>query len=202
MKIGVILLAAGSSTRMGQSKQLLTVGNDPMLASMVKISLRAGASPLIVVLGAGEHEHREVIQHFPIEIIYNADWSSGMGSSLKAGIDHLSKGFKDVDAAIVMVCDQPYVSSQYIQSLIARYESSKRAIVASFYAGTAGVPVLFDKSLFKEILTLGDEEGAKKLLTRYPRHVEMVDFPEGAIDLDTPKDYQSFLSKSPGKTQQ
>src|SRR5688572_5518024 len=118
MKVGVILLAAGSSTRMGQSKQLLSVGEEPMLTKMVKVSLRAGASPLIVVLGSGEKEHRDIIQDFPIEIVFNPDWSSGMGSSLKAGIHYLSDKFNDVDAAIVMVCDQPHVSSKYIQSII------------------------------------------------------------------------------------
>ena len=117
-----------------------------------------------------------------------------MGSSLKAGLKHLSSKFEDIDAAIVMVCDQPHVSSRYIQSIISKYETTKRAIVASYYAGTSGVPVLFDKSLFSELLRLEDTEGAKKLLTQYPRHIELVDFPEGAIDLDTPKDYQSFLS--------
>lgn len=194
MKVGVILLAAGSSSRMGQSKQLLAVDDEPMLVKMVKVSLRAGASPLIVVLGAGEKEHREVIEDFPVEIVQNSSWSSGMGSSLKCGIEHLVTKFEDIDAAIVMVCDQPHVSSTYIKSLITKYEDTNRAIIASYYSGASGVPVLFDKSLFKEILALSDEEGAKKLLKQYPRHVELIDFPEGAIDLDTPGDYQSFLS--------
>lgn len=179
---------------MGQSKQLLSVGDEPMLVKMVKVSLRAGASPLIVVLGSGEEEHRKVIQDFPVEIISNTKWISGMGSSLKCGLNHLTAKFEDVDAAIVMVCDQPYVSSKYIQSIITKYELTKRAIIASYYAGTSGVPVLFDKSLFPEIQNLSDEEGAKKLLKQYPRHIELVDFPEGSVDLDTPNDYQSYLS--------
>jgi molybdenum cofactor cytidylyltransferase len=195
MKIGVILLAAGSSSRMGQSKQLLSVGDEPMLVKMVKVSLRAGASPLIVVLGSSESEHRGVIEDFPVDVVSNPNWSAGMGSSLKCGIDHLTTKFEDVDAAIVLVCDQPHVSSKYIQSIISRYEITKRSIVASFYAGTSGVPVLFDKSLFSELLNLNDEDGAKKLLKQYPRHIELVDFPEGSIDLDTPSDYEQFLKR-------
>jgi molybdenum cofactor cytidylyltransferase len=195
MKIGVILLAAGSSSRMGQSKQLLSVGEESMLVKMVKVSLRAGASPLIVVLGSEENVHREVIEDFPVDVVSNPLWSTGMGSSLKCGIDHLITKFEDVDAAIVLVCDQPHVSSKYIQSIIERYEITKRSIVASFYAGSSGVPVLFDKSLFPELLNLSDEEGAKKLLKQYPRHIELVDFPEGSIDLDTPSDYEQFLKR-------
>ncbi|HOX81716.1 MAG TPA: nucleotidyltransferase family protein [Chryseolinea sp.] len=197
MKIGVILLAAGSSSRMGQSKQLLSVGNESMLVKMVKVSLRAGASPLIVVLGAGEQEHRDVIEDFPVEIVSNQQWSSGMGSSLKCGLNHLAKKFDYVDAAIVLVCDQPHVSSQYIQSIIERYEISRRSIVASYYAGASGVPVLFDKSMFPEILNLQDDEGAKKLITQHPRLLELVDFPEGSIDLDTPTDYEQFMKRKP-----
>jgi molybdenum cofactor cytidylyltransferase len=197
MKIGVILLAAGSSSRMGQSKQLLSVGDEPMLVKMVKVSLRAGASPLIVVLGSGESEHRGVIEDFPVDVVSNPNWSAGMGSSLKCGIDHLATKFEDVDAAIVLVCDQPHVSSQYIQSIIERYEFTKRSIVASYYIGTSGVPVLFDKSMFPEILNLQDDEGAKKLITQHPRLLELVDFPEGSIDLDTPSDYEKFLTRKP-----
>ena len=100
----------------------------------------------------------------------------------------------------ISTSSKPYAkldTAKYIQSIIERYEITKRSIVASFYAGTSGVPVLFDKSLFPELLNLLDEEGAKKLLKQYPRHIELVDFPEGSIDLDTPSDYEQFLKRKP-----
>lgn len=193
MKIGVILLAAGSSSRMGQPKQLLPVGDDTLLKTMVRVAMGASPNAVVVVLGSNDEAHRSSIQDTSAEIVFNADWSRGMGSSLKAGLLHLQKQHSETEAAIVMVCDQPHVTSQHLTLLVEHFKNTGKPIVASYYQDTAGVPVLFDKRLFAEILLLEDSQGAKKILRQHAPQVELINFPEGAIDLDTPEDYRSFL---------
>ena len=89
MDISIILLAAGASSRMGQSKQLLLIEGEPLLLRSVKIALSGKPHHVVVVLGAGEHEHSNIIKHLPVEIVINTHWKNGMGSSIKAGLAHL-----------------------------------------------------------------------------------------------------------------
>jgi molybdenum cofactor cytidylyltransferase len=93
-----------------------------------------------------------------------------------------------------MVCDQPLITASHLKKLIERYKETKSSIVASFYSGSAGVPALFEKSLFERMLSINDEQGAKKIINQYPDLVNAVDFPEGAIDIDKEEDVKKFLS--------
>jgi len=192
-RIGLIVLAAGSSSRMGQSKQLLPIHGEPLLLRSAKTALETGATNVVVVLGHQAKEHRRAIEHLPIEIIANKDWSKGMGGSLKAGLTHTLQRYPETNAILVMVCDQPDVTSKYLIKLIAAFTDSQKSIVASGYSKTAGVPALFSSKHFAEILSLDDSQGAKKILEKHHDTIEVVNFPEGAIDLDTPEDYQNFI---------
>jgi molybdenum cofactor cytidylyltransferase len=193
MEIGIILMAAGSSSRMGRPKQLLPIEGEPLLVRSVKAAVGSKAHELVVVLGSNYKCHREVIAGFSIEIIENREWQKGMGNSLKKGLSHLIDKNDSLDAVIVLVCDQPYLSSDLINKLIEEFEQTKSKIVASIYAGIIGVPALFDSSMFEKILQLGDEQGAKKLIQQHLANVKTVDFPKGIIDLDFPEDYESLL---------
>jgi molybdenum cofactor cytidylyltransferase len=192
--LAILLLAAGSSSRLGQSKQLLSVKGEPLLLKSVNAAIQADAKKVIVVLGANEEEHRKVIDQLPIEIIYNPTWQKGMGNSVKAGLAYLLKVDPTTEAVITMVCDQPLVNASHLKKMMARFKETKSPIVASFYSDSAGVPALFDKSLFEKIASIGDEHGAKKFIHQTSENVSLVDFPEGAIDLDTQEDIKRFLS--------
>ncbi len=191
--IGIVLLAAGSSSRMGRPKQLLPIEGEPLLVRSVKAAVGSKAHELVVVLGSNYKSHREVIAGFSIEIIENQEWQKGMGNSLKKGLSHLIDKNDSLNAVIVLVCDQPYLSSDIINKLIEEFEQTKSVIVASVYTGIIGVPALFDSSVFEKILHLGDEQGAKKLIQQQLANVKAVDFPKGIIDLDFPEDYESLL---------
>jgi molybdenum cofactor cytidylyltransferase len=191
--IGIILLAAGSSSRMGRPKQLLPIGGEPLLVRSVKAAVGSKAHELVVVLGSNYKSHREVIAGFSIEIIENQEWQKGMGNSLKKGLSHLIDKNDSLNAVIVLVCDQPYLSSDIINKLIEEFVQTKSKIVVSIYAGIIGVPALFDFSMFEKILQLGDEQGAKKLIQQQRANVKAVEFPKGIIDLDFPEDYESLL---------
>jgi molybdenum cofactor cytidylyltransferase len=191
MKIGIIVLAAGSSTRMGESKQLLEVDGETLIARAARTAISSGMNPVVVVLGAAEKEHREALKDLQVELVVNIHWQHGMGSSLKVGLAFMQKK-ADVDAVIVMLCDQPLLTATHLTELGARFISTGKPIIASFYAGTAGVPALFAKSLFAGIAGLPDAEGAKKIILEHPHETVAIVFPEGSIDLDTPEDYRKF----------
>ncbi len=193
MNIGIILLAAGSSSRMGKSKQLLLVKGEPLLTKTTRAAVESKADCVVVVLGSNFENHQTIIQDFAVDILCNDEWHKGMGNSLKKGLVHLQQLAKQVDAAIVLVCDQPYLKNETINNLITKYQSSKSKIIASYYSGAAGVPVLFDASLFNEIFMLPDEQGAKKIIQQHPDLLSTIDFPKGIVDLDTLEDYEEFL---------
>ncbi len=196
MNIGTLILAAGSSSRMGRSKQLLEIDGEPMLCRCVKIALEANPENIVVVLGANEKPHREAIEKLPVKIISNHFWKTGMGSSIKTGLNYLIQSGVELDAVIILVCDQPSLTSKHLQRLIDSFTGTQKPIVASAYANSSGVPVLFGRSFFSNLLLLADDQGAKKLVQQFPEQVEVVDFPEGADDLDTEEDVQKYLKKN------
>jgi molybdenum cofactor cytidylyltransferase len=192
--VGIILLAAGSSSRMGQSKQLLLIDGKPLLLKSVEAALDTDADQVVVVLGSRANEHQHLIKDLPASVIVNAQWENGMGSSLKAGLNSLLQKFPEISAVIVMVCDQPRVSSDLLKRLIEQYKVTNNLIVASSYANTHGVPVLFDQRIFPELLSLNDKHGAKKVLEEFKGSVSSVEFPGGEIDLDTKGDFEAYRS--------
>ena len=193
-EMAILLLAAGSSSRLGHSKQLLKVNNTPLLTLSATTAIESGDHKVVVVVGANVIAHRNLIKHLPVEIVYNPTWHKGMGNSLKVGLSHLTNGTQNLAAIIIMVCDQPLITSSHLKKLIQKYKDSKSPIVASYYSGVAGVPSLFDNSLFSNLLSLGDDEGAKKIIQQRPDLVTTIDFPEGAFDIDTDQDLKKFIS--------
>ena len=193
MKSAIIILAAGSSSRMGQSKQLLKVGDDTLLMRAVRVARASGNHPTIVVLGAEEDRHRKEIETLGVDVVHNSLWKTGMGSSLKTGLQYVLKKFPNVESVVVMVCDQPLLTADHLKKLISKHETTGKAIIASQYDGVAGVPALFGKITFQEIKSLPDDQGAKKIIQQHFSEVITVAFPEGAVDLDTPEDYRGFI---------
>jgi molybdenum cofactor cytidylyltransferase len=192
-EIAILLLAAGSSSRLGRSKQLVSIKGQPLLLKSINAAIESGIKNIIVVLGANEQEHHQVIKDARVHVVVNTDWKKGMGNSLKAGLSYLLQQTPKAEAVITMVCDQPLITSDQLKKLIAEYESSRSAIVASFYQGVAGVPVLFDRTLFPELLLLADDAGAKKILQQHRELIQLVPFPGGEIDIDTEDDLRKYL---------
>ncbi len=188
------MLAAGSSTRMGRSKQLLQVGNTTLLRHTVQVATSVSHARTIVVLGARENLHRAEIKDLPVEVAHNQNWETGIGSSIKVGAKHVS-GLAHMAGVIILVCDQPHVDVELLNNLIASHEKCGKLIVASAYANTIGVPALFDISLLQKLLGLENEQGAKALFTKYQDKLETVAFAKGAIDLDTEEDYDRFIQQ-------
>ncbi len=194
MNIGTIVLAAGSSSRMGRSKQLLEIDGEPLLCRCIKVALAANPDNVVVVLGANEKPHRDAIAKLPVQIVLNHYWKTGMGSSIKTGLNYLLQSGLELDAVIILVCDQPSLSSEHLQRLIDTFSGTQKPIIASAYADSKGVPVLFGRTFFSNLLLLADDHGAKKLVQQFPDRVEAVDFPQGANDLDTEEDLKNYFN--------
>jgi molybdenum cofactor cytidylyltransferase len=193
MNIAVIILAAGSSSRMGKSKQLLEINGEPLLCHCTKVALEAVPEHVIVVLGANEKPHRDVLATLPVKIVSNHFWKTGMGSSIKTGLNYLLQSTMQPDGIIIMVCDQPALTSQHLQKLIQTFHETRKPIVASSYGGSGGVPVLFGRSFFSNLLLLADDHGAKRIVAQFPEQLATVEFSGGAMDLDTEEDYEKYL---------
>lgn len=190
-QIGIILLAAGSASRMGMPKQLLVYDRQPLILHILDKLIPLGC-PITVVLGARASLIRPVLAHLPITIIAHEEWADGMGGSMQAGLrTHLDK-----QAVLLCVVDQPFLEETVLTKLLACVEQTpapEKVIAAARYTdGTLGVPALFGRNWFEQLLALPPESGARKLLRANKHIVKSIDFPMGNFDLDRPEDWESF----------
>ncbi|MFB2971371.1 NTP transferase domain-containing protein [Aerosakkonema sp. BLCC-F183] len=194
MTVGIIILAAGASTRMGTPKQLLPYGESTLLSHTIEVALASVCHPIIVVLGAYAAQIRSQINQLTIRIVENSQWSEGMSSSIRVGIQALDTAIEKPQAVVLCLCDQPLISTQVVNQLIEVYFQTGKPIIASEYAGTLGVPVLFERSFFPNLMNLKGAEGAKKVIQKCGDRVLSVPFAEGIVDIDTPEEYQQLQS--------
>lgn len=192
-KIPIIILAAGASSRMGVIKQLLNWGEESLLSHAIKTTLELSNNDVIVVLGANSDIIKIEIEHYPVSIIYNEKWQQGLGNSIACGINYIMEFHKNADGALIVLADQPLIDADYLNELIQNFSPSKIQIIATSYSkGTYGVPVLFDKSYFDDLMQLHDDFGAKQLLRKNESHVKVLIPPNKNVDLDTKEDYEFY----------
>ena len=192
--IAAIILAAGPSSRMGAPKQLLRLGSRTLLRRSVEEALASTVSATFVVLGSDAEMMSNEVGDLPVVLVQNCRWPEGIGTSVSAGIARIENHQPPFDAAVLMTCDQPHVSAATIDRLIEGHQSSAKPLVASSYAGTLGVPALFARQYFEALLQLPGGNGAKEILLRHRDEVAAIEFEAGALDLDTPADYERATS--------
>ena len=181
-----IILAAGESSRLGQPKQNLLFKGRTLLQSAVDSALQSNCKPVIVMLGANASQINPIAG---VTTLKNKDWKEGMASSIRIAIEEINKDLS-IDNVIIMLCDQPFVSAELLNALIDKQIETGKSIVACTYNGTIGVPVLFDHTIFAELLLLQGQEGAKKILKTHANVIATIPFEQGGIDIDTPDDYE------------
>jgi CTP:molybdopterin cytidylyltransferase MocA len=190
--VGVIILAAGNSSRLGRPKQLLSYRGRTLVTYVVGEALAAGLRPLVVVTGAYCADVEAALKGEPVGLVYNPDWETGMASGIVAGLSNILLLHPDLKAVVISVCDQPFISAALLSQLARTFETSGKGIVASAYADSMGTPVLFGSSYFEVLLSLSGSEGAKKLLRQHPADLATVSFPGGDIDMDTAEDLRKL----------
>ncbi|MCG8332619.1 MAG: nucleotidyltransferase family protein [Chitinophagales bacterium] len=194
--IAGIILAAGASSRMGLAKQLLQYKGESLLERAVGITNEAGLTPIIVVVGARAEMIGRVVDQTKATAVFNPDWETGMGSSVATGLKMALQLSPQLEAACFLLTDQPHVNSELVRQMMSKARNSDKLGVVSSYEGTLGVPALFKKELFTELLNLAGSKGAKPLIKKYAPLLESIDFPEGRIDLDHPSDWEAFKKGS------
>lgn len=192
MNVAALVLAAGGSARLGQPKQLLRYRGQSLVRRTVAAAIGGGCDPVAVVVGREREMVAADLQNLAVKLVRHDSWADGIGSSLRAGVQAL----EDCEAVIILACDQPHVDADLIGRLITTSLQTQKSIVASSYAQTLGVPALFARSYFGELLSLGDAQGAKSIIAAHPEEVARIDFPGGAVDLDTPADYRRLPNDS------
>jgi molybdenum cofactor cytidylyltransferase len=189
----LIILAAGASSRLGFPKQTLLYKGKTLLEIAIEAGLKSKCNEVTVVLGANAEAIEPGIKSYDINIIRNPNWADGMASSIATAINSLQPNIA-VRSAIIMLCDQPFVSRVVIDSLLYKQQQTGKRIVACTYKDTIGVPALFSRSMFDKLLLLKGQEGAKKIITDHPDDVATIPFEKGGIDIDTIADYEDLIN--------
>ncbi|MEM7737701.1 MAG: nucleotidyltransferase family protein [Deinococcota bacterium] len=190
-RIAAIILAAGESRRMGSPKLVIEFAGQTLLARAIS-NAQGFADEILVVVGAYAELYRREASQYNITVIDNANWHAGMGATLKTGIAALAD---DIDAAILMLPDQPFVPVGHFQALLAMQPYSN-LVFSRYDDGNLGVPALVRRRHFQDALKLPDQSGAKALI-KDTDHVSTVTLKASfARDIDTPQDVQAWLMSS------
>jgi molybdenum cofactor cytidylyltransferase len=187
--VGAIILAAGGSSRFGQAKQLLPFRGESLVRRAVRSAVDGGCASVSVVVGDALDRIETELRETSALIVENREWQRGLGSSIRCGLRHQLNSRPELDAVLLLLCDQPFADAGVVTSLVAQWQNSRKAIVACSYENTLGVPALFDRTCFEELLALPDKSGAKALIEFRDGDVTSVEFEKGAIDIDTPDDF-------------
>ena len=174
---------------MGQPKQILPFLGATMIRTVVDSALASKCVDVHVVVGAFADQISEELSELPVKIHRNPDWEQGMGTSIRCGV--LAAACDPaLDAILLLLADQPFVTANIINQLIDTAESSNAPIIASAYQETVGVPSLFTRSTFHDLSHLPPQSGAKPIIERSSGCI-IIPVPEAAFDIDTLDDYRS-----------
>lgn len=192
--ISAILLAAGESRRMGEFKQLLRLADKSFVEHCVDNLLASRIDEVIIVTGHRELEVRRAVGDRPVRFAHNADYRSGMASSIKCGVQALSESTR---ACVLALVDQPQIGADVINLVIETYEKAAAIIVVPTYGGRNGHPTLLDVSLKEEILTMDPERGLRQVVRAHFDQVARVEVSSRAVldDCDLPEDYERILKQ-------
>ena len=192
-KTAILILAAGGSSRMGQPKQLLPYKDSNLLLHTVKQVSAIKYSDIFIIIGAHFSEIFKSIRGQKATIIMNSNWEEGMGSSLKKGIDFI-KNKNNYDRVLITLGDTPLITTEHYEELISLSDVSVKRIVLTSYEEVSGVPAIFDKSLFNELIAMSNDEGAKNVIKKYKKEVIEMTSKTPYFDVDTQEAYQKLLN--------
>ncbi len=181
------ILAAGSSSRLGRPKQLVPVAGEPLLRRTARLALASPCSAIAAIVGAHAAEVRRALAELPVTILDNPAWPEGVASSIRAAAAWAEA--QDADALLLMVCDQPRLTTEHLAALLAE-QVRGGTIVGSGYSGTVGVPAVFPRSTFAALAALHGDRGARALLG----DAASIAWDDGAIDVDAEADVDALTT--------
>lgn len=193
--IAGVILAAGMSKRLGQTKQLLKLDGKYLLERVVEAAVKSTLAEVYLVLG---WQHEQILcklpqlTHIPkVKILYNPDFAKGMGGSVKCGLIAARQKY---DHVMFFVADQPFLSLGLIDSLIEKYMQSNKQICIPVCQGKKGNPTIFASSYFDQLLQISGDKGGREIIANNPQTVLSVPVkePKELFDIDTPSDLESL----------
>ena len=186
-EISILILAAGASKRMGTTKQLLPWKHTTLLGNTVEEALKTSVETVYVVIGANEVEIRKEVKKHHVEILFNVNWDQGLGTTIAFGMNHLLQLTKPPEAVLVLLADQPFLNCDYMERMLNSFRRNK--ITATAYPNGNGVPAIFPKKYFSELIQLKGDKGAKTLLNN--SEVNVITPPIDLLtDIDTMEVYR------------
>jgi len=188
--VGAVILAAGESQRMGEPKLLLQIRGKRMIEWVVD-SFKGVVEELVVVLGHNPRSMIPTLEKLGTRWVVNENYREGMVSSFKKGLERL----KNCDAVFLALGDQPFVDRDFLMKAVDAWKEGAK-IVSPVYKGKKGHPVLFDQSLFDEILSLREHGMIRDVIHRHGDKHHLVEAGEWAVtDLDTPESFRKFMKE-------
>lgn len=189
-----VILAAGTSRRLGRPKQLLELGGEPLLRHTVRNAMAAGLDEVVLVLGNRAEEIAASVGELGQRTVVNPSFAAGQSTSLLVGI---AAARPEADGVMVMLGDQPLVSAAAMDRVIDAFRQGRQAVVQATYAGAPGNPVLFDRSLLGELASVTGDEGARGVVRRHRDEAAMVEVGDVAdvVDVDTEADYEALVER-------
>ena len=187
-----IILSAGSSKRMGTPKQLLPYKHTTLLGWTIEQAKNSTSNEVVCVLGANAEAIKKSIKNYQIKTIFNPNFKDGLSSSIVAGIQYLSE--TETERVLVLLADQPNITSDYLNELIKTSKENPSKIIASNYGKHIGVPAVFPKYYSSELLKLKGDKGAKVFLNKNVSNILVLKKMINLVDIDTKEDYQKLIN--------
>ena len=194
-KLGVVLLAAGGSSRMGRPKQLLRIEGEALVTRMARRLIDLELACVMVVTGSASQAVNDQLSGLPIQIVHNPRWEEGMAGSLAAGVKNLPA---EIEGVLIMLCDQWQVALADLQELIQTWNADISRIAAASWRDEGqqviGPPAIFPRTLFGEMTTLKGDRGARAVIEKHRKHASFVAMKNARFDLNEPADLEGFLT--------
>ncbi|MEG6615946.1 selenium cofactor biosynthesis protein YqeC [Peptococcaceae bacterium 1198_IL3148] len=190
--VSAVILAAGQASRMGQPKQLLTLGGRPMIWHVANQVCQGRFGEVVVVTGAYNEEIRQALTGLPVKFVHNKNWAAGQATSVKKAVQSLNSS---AQAVLFALADQPLIDVELLNNLVSAYQDAGASIVIPRCQGRRGNPVLFDLNIWRQqLLNLTGDQGARSIIQANPQAVKHLELTSRHyfIDVDTPDDYQKM----------
>jgi molybdenum cofactor cytidylyltransferase len=189
--ISALLLAAGMGERMGEAKQLLSLGEQRMVEASLHNLLASQVNEVVVVLGFAADEIRPFVQgEERVKVAINPRFREGMSTSIHEGVQAVDSRAQGI---LIALADQPFIPPEVIDQLIERFAAGEKGIVLPVYAGKRGHPVILDRKRYEPgLLALQGDVGAREIVQNHPDDLLKVEVasPGVVVDIDEPEDYQ------------
>lgn len=186
--IAAIVLAAGGSTRMGRPKQLIQINGESLIDRAARIAIDSNFDPIVIVLGSDAQTISRELSDLKIDCVVNEAWKTGIGSSIRRGVDRVLSIAPRIDAIAILLCDQPRITSQKLRKMHEHFVRGGKPVCVSKFGDSIGPPVIVGREFFDALQTLPDAAGAKSVWENHPESVCEFKCEEASFDLDTPAD--------------